>query len=116
MEVKLRKNNDHFANANDKLSYSVMRLKGVARQQFLPFNSDVGSLGIQDVDAAINIPRTAFDVADTPAISQRKLFAIAQGSQPLNIFLAKGIPHANKSSMGNALSTSCSSNVSLLPS
>ncbi|KAG9241181.1 hypothetical protein BJ878DRAFT_545508 [Calycina marina] len=89
MEIKLRTNNDHFANANDKLSYFITRLKGVARQQFLPYKNDDGSFGIQDVDAAINILRTAFDATDTPAISQSKLFAIAQGNQPLNIFLAE---------------------------
>lgn len=87
MMIKLTVNADWYPSEYSRMAYFISRLRGTAKGQVKGGTHIDGSIKFDDVNAIVTILQAAFGDINEKATSQKELFSILQGNQPLATFL-----------------------------
>lgn len=101
LELKLRMNHDWWDTEQQRMGYVVTCLTSKAYDQ-IAYGIVKGAITFVDVDAILDILKSAYGDTDSAVTAQNRIFDMKQGHKPMSTFLPEWHAVANRTGWDNA--------------
>jgi hypothetical protein len=101
LELKLRMNHDWWDTEQQRMGYVVTCLTSKAYDQ-IAYGIVKGAITFIDVDAILDILKSAYGDTDSAVTAQNRIFDMKQGNRPMSNFLPEWHAVANRTGWDNA--------------